>query len=182
MLKNFKYKYGFKKLQAEFCSSVGKTIVTNLSNAKSIGIIYDATTTDNFEKIKVFVNELRSNIPEIIAIGYVNQKELDDNHIKPQGFEFFCQKDTNWFHKPLEQNVIDFTNKPFDILIDFDFNNNLAIKFVVVESKSTFKVGKFESSQNDFYDLTLNINKDQEDPLSYFIEQVKVYLNMIKTS
>ncbi len=181
MFKSFKYKHGTKKLQKEFLNSKRITKVVNLSEAQSIGIVYNAAVLENFEIIKSFVNELKAKIPKILALGYVDQKELGENHIKPEGFSFFCQKDTNWYHKPVEQSVIDFINTPFDILIDFDLNNMLPVKFVVAASKSAFKVGHFEKTQYNYYDLTFNLDEAQKNSLSYFIEQLKIYLNMIKT-
>lgn len=181
IISNFKYNRGLRELQKEYDNSKKPAVVCKLSDAKSIGIIYDATQPENFEKIKKFTDELKINTPEIVALGFVDKKELSDSHIKPQGFLFFCRKDINWHYKPTEDNVINFENKNFDILIDLSNGDTLPLKYIVVGSKAKFKIGKFSEKGYNFFDVTLDINPESSKDLSYFIEQVKIYLNMIKT-
>ena len=181
MFDKFKYNHGIRLLVKEYNNFSRICKACNLSEAGKIGIIYNATNHDNFNTIKSFVNYLKSDTPEVTAMGYVDRKELGDSHIKPSGFSFFCKKDLNWHMKPIEESIINFINTNFDILIDFDFQETLPMKYVVAESRSTFKVGRSGSDKyNKFYDLTLNINNDP-DIHTYFIEQLKIYLNMIKT-
>ena len=53
--------------------------VCNIDEAKSIGILYDATSEENINKIKpfVYIFELRKDVK---ALGYVNDKRLSYCH------------------------------------------------------------------------------------------------------
>jgi hypothetical protein len=182
LISNLKYKYGLHRLKNDFRKPENNAVVCNLKNAASIGVIYNATKIEDFNAVKYFVAELKKITPEVFALGYVNKKELDNFHIQPLEFLFFCLKDLNKYYKPNEGSVTEFANKEFSILIDLNLEEVLSVRFVLAESKALFKVGRRTSIEPNYYDLMLDINPADENALEFFIEQVQIYLNMIKNN
>ena len=183
-----KYKYGLHKLRKDFRKPENNAIVCNLKSAKSVGIIYNATKQEDFIIVKDFVYKLKKIVPEIRTMGFVNKKELSDFHIQPLEFSFFCNSNLNWYYKPHEDSVDEFIKKEFDILIDLNFKELLAVRFVIAESAALFKTGRFCEIEPNYYDLMIQlpkIDKNEEgevevNPLALLIQQTEHYLQMIK--
>ena len=187
-LLKYKYKYGLHRLKNDFRKPEDNAIACNLSNAKSIGIIYNATKLEDFNIVKDFVIRLKENCPLVKAMGFVDNKELEDFHIQPLEFSFFCNNDLNWYFKPNEDSVKDFVKIEFDILIDLNLDENLAVRFVLAESTALFKTGRYCSIDPNYYDLMIrmpiinhddNDDDDQQNPLDLLIKQTEHYLLMI---
>ncbi|PLX09873.1 MAG: hypothetical protein C0596_00910 [Marinilabiliales bacterium] len=187
---NFKYNYGLRRLKNDFRKPEDDAIACNLKNAKSVGIIYNATKLEDFNLVKEFVHRLREYVPLVKALGYVNKKELEDFHIQPLEFSFFCNSDLNWYFKPNEDSVEEFVKQQFDILIDLSFKEHLAVRFVLAESASMFKTGRYCTIEPNYYDLMISIPEpkkpdledeevEEQNPLELLIKETERYLLMI---
>lgn len=179
-INNLKYKYGLYRLRKDFRNPESNAIVCNLDDAKSVGIIYNATTLEDFVLLRDFVFKLKKYIPEVKTLGYVDDKELSNFHIQPLEFSFFCRKNLNKYYKPHEDSVDDFVKNKFDILMDFNLNEQLPVRFVLAESEALFKTGRHCEIEPNYYDLMIQYNFDAENPLANLMEQTEYYLKMIK--
>jgi len=187
---NFKYNYGLRRLKNDFRKPEDDAIACNLKNAKSVVIIYNATKLEDFNLVKEFVHRLREYVPLVKALGYVNKKELEDFHIQPLEFSFFCNSDLNWYFKPNEDSVEEFVKQQFDILIDLSFKEHLAVRFVLAESASMFKTVRYCTIEPNYYDLMISIPEpkkpdledeevEEQNPLELLIKETERYLLMI---
>ena len=151
----------------------------NFDTARTIGIIFNATQLENFTHVKEFLNTLRDKDLEIYAIGYVDKKEIDDQLVIRKNFNFFCRTDLAWNYLPTAPFVNELIDKKLDILIDLSITPHFALQYMAALSKASFKIGVYtpEKEKQRIYDLMLDISKQPD--ISYLIEQVKYYLNMI---
>ncbi len=151
--------------------------VSNLHGAQTIGIVYDATDSQEYEKVKKFCKYLKERNKRIMALGFVNVKE-EDNRLKSQlEYRFFTKKELNWLFKPSGLEVNSFTEKTFDILIDFSFEENLPLKYISGLSEAKFKVGPAGMNGTTFYDMVIDIGKNRT--LENLIGNINHYLDMI---
>lgn len=180
-ISNLKYKYGLYRLRNDFPKPGNNAVVCNLADAVSVGIIYNATDEKNFNIVKEFQHSLKKNIQEVFALGFVDKKELENYHIQPLEFSFFCNKDLNWYNKPNENTVDEFVKKKFDILIDLNLTEVLAVRFVLAESAALFKTGRHCEIEPNYYDMMIQYNTEEDNPLLHLIEQTEYYLKMLKT-
>ncbi len=178
ILQDIKKRLALKKLNKAFSENRRTPNVCTLSNAKSVGILYEATSEHEFKTVKKFVIELKKTVPTVRSLGYVDKKELDDFHIQPIEFGFFCKKDLDWYGKPKPDVIDDFLKYDFDILIDLQLAETIPLKFISSISSARFKAGRKPLREPEIYDLMLDI--EPYTSLSYFIDQIKIYLNMIK--
>lgn len=195
-INNLKYKYGLYRLRKDFRKPENNAIVCNLRDVKSLGILFNATKEEDFIIVRDFVHKWRKFIPQIIVLGFVDQKELSNYHIQPLEYKFFCYKDLNWYFKPNEDSVKDFVQKEFDILMDLNLTENLSVRFVVAESVALFKTGRYCEIEPNYYDLMINVQdkkpldesyNDEEpfeeiNPLRELLNQTEYYLKMLKTT
>ena len=160
-------------------------LITNRQNqyfigfnqAKTIGLLYDATKETNFKAIRKLTEEIKLDGKKVLSMGYVNLPELENFHIQPREFGFFCNKDLNWFKKPEEPEVKDFCNTTFDILIDLNISDHLPIQFILAQSKAHFKLGRYSKTNIKYFDMLIDISGKKN--IDFIIEQSMHYLRMI---
>ena len=94
-IEDFKQKVGKWVFQRELKTNRRVKTVCNLQNAKSIGILYDATTEEQMKIIQPFVSYFFDLKKEVKALGFVNAKELSYCHVPKLQYDFFNLKDLN---------------------------------------------------------------------------------------
>ncbi len=173
---NIKRKVGFYLLGKEDLPKRTPK-VANLETAKTIGILYDATTVENYNAVKDFVKILKDQKKQVKTLGYVGLDIPKDFQQAKLDFDFFLKKDLNWYNMPGHHLVDNFCNDQFDILIDFTLTPLLPQLFVLTWSKAKCKVGRQDEQFAYLFDIMIDINKKPE--LKYLIQQVRHYLTLI---
>ena len=79
-IEDFKQKVGKWVFLRELKNNKRLKSVCNLSNAKSIGILYDATNESQINEIKPFIDYFFKLKKEIKALGFVNDKQFSFCH------------------------------------------------------------------------------------------------------
>ena len=148
-------------LQKKLRNLKRNTRVCNIDEAKTVGIIYNATNSVSFEIIKDFTKILAQKKIEVSVLGYVHSKKLIDHYLYRKGFDFFTKNNLNWYNRPQSDTVDDFMNKPYDILINLSLERYYPIQYVLALSPSSFKVGKYYDEPN-YMDLMIDIEKEKK--------------------
>ena len=150
--------------------------VCNIDEAKSIGILYDATSEENINKIKPFVSYFFELRKDVKALGYVNDKKLSYCHTPKLQYDFFYQKDLNWFYKPQNYIIDNFVKRDYAILINLCDSSCIPIKYLVAKSIARFKIGMYEENF-DIYDLMIELKKEKS--ILKLMDEIKHYINLI---
>ena len=150
--------------------------VCNLDDAKSIGILYDATSEKQIKMIEPFVKYFFDLKKDVKALGYVNAKQLSYCHIPKLQYDFFYQKDLNWYYKPQNYIINNFIKKEYDILINLCDSSVIPVKYLVASSLAHFKIGIHEEGY-EIYDLMMSLKKDKT--IEKLINEIKHYINLI---
>lgn len=161
ILDNTKILIGRKVLQNKLKNLIRDTKVCNINDAKTVGIIYNATNSVSFEIIRDFTRILMQKKIEVSVLGYVDSKKLIDHYLYRKGFDFFTKNNLNWYKRPKSDTVDDFMNKPYDILINLSLDEYYPIQYVLALSPSAFKVGKYFEEPN-YMDLMIDIEKEKK--------------------
>jgi hypothetical protein len=152
---------GRRVLQNKLKSIKRNPKVCNINEAKSVGIIYNATNSVSFEIIRDFTRILMQKKIEVSVLGYVHSKKLIDHYLYRKGFDFFTKNNLNWYSRPKSDTVDDFIKKPYDILINLSLEKYYPIQYVLALSPSTFKVGKYFNEPN-YMDMMIDIEKEKK--------------------
>jgi hypothetical protein len=169
-------KFGIWKLRRLLRNTKRIKKVHNLDTAKSIGIVFDATLTSQFELVQNFYKSLKKPDVEVRVLGYSKMKELSNQYLFKKDFQFFLKKDLNWYHRPVHRDVDQFIHKPFDILIDLSISSEYHFRYIVALTPAQFKVGHF-TEEHSYYDMMIDIKK--KPTLDYLIDQFGHYLSII---
>ena len=175
-IEDFKQKVGKWVFQRELQTNSRTKEVCNLDDAKSIGILYDATSEQQIKIIKPFVSYFFDLKKDVKALGYVNSKELSYCHTPKLQYDFFYQKDLNWYYKPQNYIIDNFITKEYDILINLCDSNTIPIKYLVASSIAHFKIGIHEEDY-EIYDLMISLKEDKS--IEKLMNEIKHYINLI---
>ncbi len=166
--------YYFRKEQDMTCRN---RKLTNLRDAKKIGILYNLDDIPDYDLVAEFVTQLQHDRKEVRALGYVENKNLVSRFLPKLSYDFFSMNDINWFYKPVKRKVMDFIQNDFDLLIDLDMKDSLPLKYISKLSMSMCRIGRYSEFSVSCYDLMLNVKSST--PISEFIRQITHYLTII---
>jgi len=175
-IEDFKQKVGKWVFQRELKANKRTKEVCNLDNAQSIGILYDATSEEQIKMVKPFVSYFFDLKKDVKALGYVNSKQLSFHHTPKLQYDFFYQKDLNWFYKPQNYIIDNFVKKEYDILINLCDSSIIPIKYLVASSIAHFKIGIHEENY-EIYDLMISLKDDKS--MEKLMHEIKHYINLI---
>jgi hypothetical protein len=175
-IENFKQRVGKWVFKKELKSNKRTKQACNLKDAKSIGILYDATTDNHINRIQPFVSYFFNLKKDVKALGYVNSKQLSNCHVPKLQYDFFYKKDLNWYYKPQNYIINNFIKKEYDILINLCDSTVIPIKYLVASSIAHFKIGVHEDGY-EIYDLMISLKDDKS--IEKLMFEIKHYINLI---
>ena len=142
----------------------------SLEKAKTIGILFDATDSENNDKVVAFAQDLKKQNKEIQLLGYVNKRDPYQKY----PFPFLSMKETTWYGKPGGGTAGYFMRSSFDLLINFCTATCLPLDYISAISPSKFRVGFNATADISDYDLIL-ISKENKN-ISNLISNLVNYL------
>lgn len=111
---------------------------------------------------------------KIRSLGFVELKKGEQ--LPPSGlrYEYFSQRDLNWWYQPVSPSVKNFIEKEFDVLIDLDRVGRLPIRYALQQSKSRMKIGR--CGEDIPFDLCFDVDKLTD--IKSFLRVTEQYLAM----
>lgn len=155
-----------------------KVEVQNLESAESVGVVYNATHTEDEEEIKNFIQFLEKQNIKSQSIALFQSKDTSKMPISSINSFYLSKKDLNFYRLPTSEDAKVFMDKDFDILIDCNFENFFPLRYISSLSKAKFKVGPSGSYHQQVCDLTIAMKEPVK--MKEFLEQAKHYLKIIK--
>lgn len=153
--------------------------VVGFQEAKKIGILYDASSKNNYDLVRDFVRRARNAQKEVKSLGFIDSKKFPPDQLVKLGMDFFTLENLNWYFIPDSKLTDGFINENFDILINLNIEKCFPLEFISAFSKAKYRVGKYGDKSEMYYDLM--ITTTPEDDLKKFTAQVEHYLGMIKS-
>lgn len=145
-----------------------------LNYVKNIGIIYIVDDLVKHEAVKQFVQQLEADGKKVKVLSYL-EKNKENYEFR---FDFFTEKDVNFWGNFKSDNIIKFHNERFDYLFNFDLEPNIYIKKVLALSKATCRVGRHIEANEPFFEWMMGA-KDGE-KMKDFIQNTYRYLKLIR--
>jgi hypothetical protein len=175
-IEDIKKKVGKWVFKRELKINKRRKEVCNLESAKSIGILYDASSEEQINLVRPFVSFFFDLKKDVKALGFVNAKELSYCHVPKLQYDFFYKKDLNWYYKPQNYIIDNFIKKEHDILINLTDSSVIPIKYLVASSLAHFKIGIYEENY-EIYDLMISLTDDRSQ--QKLMDEIKHYINLI---
>lgn len=116
------------------------------SSAETIGLVFSIDDIQKHEVIKSFIQNLENDNKKVEALAFLPKKKENHEFL----FDFFTNKDLNFWGSITSELVDNFTKKTFDYLFYIDLESNPIIRNILAKSKAKCRVGKF-STENEPY-------------------------------
>jgi hypothetical protein len=152
----------------------------NISNAKTIGLVWDATKTDDLTYLSQFYQKMAERNIDVKILGYFPGKDLPDKLTAIRYLTCLKKEDINYTYRPVSNEANSFIKTRFDILIDTCFKDIFPLRYISYLSMAGFKVGIFDNGiENSPYDLMIEFQKTTD--INNYLTQVIYYLEMINS-
>ncbi|HEU4716753.1 MAG TPA: hypothetical protein VFU15_02925 [Bacteroidia bacterium] len=175
---NIKKKLAERRIRSEAALLRREKTAFNIAEAKTIGIVYLFTGSEEFELLKKYVSYLRELKKKVKVVVYYHGKQEPYVQYSKIDYDFFGVKSHNWYGKPSDHILKNFMEEPFDILIDINFTGEPVLTFLSALSMAKFKIGLYE---DDNYIHDMQIESSAGKGLKFFLRQVDTYLMKINT-
>lgn len=142
------------------------------SKIESVGIVLNQSEFDDFEKFRIFFEDLKLNPNKIKIVGFIDDPKLVGSSIEL----LYSSKQIGWRGRIKNNELQSFLNTPFDVLISYYKNDNLELNLITALSKANFKVG-LSASDERLHDLILDVKPKEFD--LFKVEFIK-YLTILK--
>lgn len=154
-----------------------KNSISNVSNhsneliIKTIGIIFDE---NYFYEKNDLINELKKRgIDESLCKILVFKNKIKKNEVF--NYPIFTYRDLSWNGSILKEEVQEFINQPFDLLINYYDTEKTPLLAITNQSKASFKVG-FSTIDKRLNHLMISTNAEN---YKVFIEELFKYLKIL---
>ena len=152
--------------------------IQNFSTTKTAGIVFTLNGNEShLQHVVEFIEFLYKHNIEVNYIAFTNSKKLPSYFNSVEGLKLYTRKNLTWHQHIKDQETITFAEQEFDMLIDLSEKNCFPIEYIISTSKAKFKVGRFVNKPQ-LYDFMIDLTNNTDDT-SFYIEQLKHYLNLI---
>jgi hypothetical protein len=180
LFRKIRLKIGDTILRNKVAGKKRKKFYSNIDQVKNIGIVWDASKTEDFACLSKFYQKMIENKTDVKVIGYFPGNNLPDQYTAIRFLSVIKNAELNIFYHPVSVESNSFINKQFDVLIDLNFTNVQPLQYISSLSNAGLKVGIFEPGiKNPPYDLMMELKKPVN--IEDYLNQVMHYLGMINS-
>src|SRR5450759_4107081 len=177
---NIRLKIGNAILKNKVAKMKRKTYYSNMSQVKKIGILWDASKTEDFACLSKFYQKMHESKIDVKILGYFSGKNLPNQYTAIRFLTCIRKEELNLFYHPVSTETKTFISNRFDVLIDINFKRLLPLHYISSLSNAGFKVGLFESdTRNSPFDLMMELKSPVN--VEDYLNHVMHYLEMINS-
>ena len=128
------------------------------SKIQSVGIIFDYEAYHDYDFFHDLLKELgiRKNNIRFIA-------KIDAKKTHPTRWDsFYSLEDFDWLGKCKNQEIDEFVDQPFDVLISYYKTNALELNLITALSKANFKIG-LNNEDDRLHDFIIEVDPSKID-------------------
>lgn len=180
LFESIRIKVGYRILLRKISRIKRKVFYSDISQIKSIGIVWDSSNIDQFPTLSKFFQKMHESNIDIRIIGYFPGKILPDQFTAVRYMTCIRREDINPFYIPVTAEANNFINYKFDILIDINFRKVFPLHYISSLSMACFKVGLYDSEdENSPFELMMDIKGPVD--IENYLNNIMNYLEMIKS-
>lgn len=149
----------------------------SFSEVRKAGFIFSVNEPEIDKTISLLINFFKENNIANKGIG-IKLKKLNTPFVEPAGsIKIISKWNVNYYGLPDKSVTDQFINEDFDLLIDLNLDPSFTSKYILLNSKPKFLIGR--TNQSDLpYDMVIE-NAEQSNSME-FINQVIHYISSIR--
>lgn len=149
------------------------TCALTYDDAQKTGVIFTIDDLTKHQAIKDFVSRLKSDGKEVEVMSFLPRKKENHEFI----FNYFTDKDVSLLGRFNNEEVVNFTTKPFDYIFCLDCRPHPLIESILAMSKASCRIGCYQEGKNQFYEMMIQPREYSTDSL---IRETWKYIKIIK--
>ncbi len=146
----------------------------NLNEAKSICIVYNQNKPEDVPIIQKYIDYLQEWKKSVVLVSFANDETLVKNDLRQITMS---PKQLRWTGLPKTENMVQLLQTKFDILIDLNFDNQVALEFLALKIEAKLKITNDRNLAIPYHDLYI-LTKNEAGVKTFFREMDK-YLGSI---
>ncbi len=180
LFQGIRLKAGNMLLAKKASSLKRKRFYSNISMVRKIGIVWDASKIAEFSILSRFHQKMNERGITVEILGYFPGKELPDQYTAQRFLSIIRKHELNYLYIPASKDAMDFMANKFDVLININSGKVFPLQYILEMSHAGFKVGLYESSENE---SPLDMMMDIKQPVNIesYLTDVVEYLEMINS-
>lgn len=174
-IQRFRERLGFWKLKRK-SAAVERQRASQIrwSEKPSIGLLYFYRVEEEKALHDWVENKAKSGF-KVRSLGFMELAKGESLPASGLRYEFFSQKELNWFYEPVSPAVQNFIAEEFDVLIDLDRVGRLPIRYALQQSKARMRIGR--CGEEVPFDLCFEV--DRQTDINAFLKITEQYLDML---
>lgn len=177
MVRQLKEVVGRRIWLSENRKNLRRPVVAGFSDARTIGVLYDADKKENYELVRNFVRRWISEQKVVRSLGFINSRKFPPDKFVKLGMDFFTLEHVNWYLRPQSKATEAFIKEPFDLLLNFCTSEALPLDFLAGQSRARFKMARFSEENTRIYDFMIQLKP--ENGMAELIQQSEHYLRTL---
>lgn len=166
--KNTAFKFYQKELK-----KLGKTNRKKPAFINTVGVLASSSLFGSYDISRNLSQKLHKAHKNLEIIIFEN---LKDDFVT-QHYNTFSEKDFGMFGKTKAQNLNDFVNTKYDLLINYCSPESVFANVVALRSQAAFKVSFANDELANLYDFTIDVDTNKVD---IFNNELAKYLQILK--
>lgn len=145
----------------------------NYQTARHIGILFETSESEEADLVvNSFVDTLRKAGKRVEVLAYFNDKHKREFYT----FDFFNKRDLNLIGIPKGEQVEQFIQTPFDVLLCLHAEASPALEYIAATSQARFRVGAYQPQSLFCYELMVH---SKSKSVRGLLHQMEHYLKLI---
>lgn len=184
-LHQIRYRIGHYLLDKGVNSLTRSKKLVSINSATSIGILFELTDDSVYYAIQNYFQKLQEKKIKVKALGYASNKLVTNKFLPVLSFDFFDEKQINWFFIPKAPCIQDFVETDFDICINISSDDVFPLKYIAANSRARLKVGAYSKDLpaeqykklSSIYDIIM-LSEENRDQIT-FLDNIHEYLMIL---
>ena len=141
-----------KSLPAKVARNKGQA-PRNIEEAKSIGILFDATDVDYRKKTLAYADNLRKQGKKVNTLGFIATVDKEATF----SFDFFTLRQIDWAQRPKGESISHWLEHDFEVLICLFPQSAKFTEYLALHTRAGLKIGPVANNAS-CYDLMLDMS------------------------
>ena len=180
LFRKLRVRAGRSMLSGKMAKTTRKPYYINFYNIKSIGIVWDASRSEDFTKLSKFYQKMSELNKEVKIFGFYPGQTLPDQYVAIRFLTCLKKREVDFFYRPVTSETHSFIKTKFDVLIDINFEKQFPLVYITSLSEAGLKVGLADlNPESSPFDLMISLKSPVN--IDSYLEQVLYYLEMINS-
>lgn len=126
--------------------------VSNLEEARTVGILFNATDIDDRKRTLAYADKLRKQGKKINVLGFISTADKEATF----SFNFFTLRDIDWAQRPKGEQVEQWLKREYDVMVCLFPQTSRVTEFLALHARAGLKIGPV-AKNTACYDLMLDM-------------------------